>query len=147
MGIALPHFRPVYGNSPSVSSKKKQTWAGVISSVEMSSRSLGLFAGFVVSQRRSSPASCRLISSGSSVRKRMRPLSRTLSGRFSILRSRSELIIDPKPNIGAILRHRRQRYHSPHTSIVSLFSACFRVLGGIRQLFQLSPLEDGFELV
>ena len=39
-----------------------------------SSRSLGLFAGFFVSQGRSSPASCFLISSGSSVRKRMRPL-------------------------------------------------------------------------
>src|SRR5437870_11818086 len=58
----------------------------------MSSRSLGLFAEFFVSQGRSSPASWRLISSGSSVRKRIRPCSRTLSGRFSIFRSRSELI-------------------------------------------------------
>src|SRR5579871_1333937 len=58
----------------------------------MSSRSFGLLPGFFVSHGRSSPASCRLISSGSSVRKRMRPCSRTLSGRFSILRSRSELI-------------------------------------------------------
>src|SRR5208283_2742167 len=58
----------------------------------MSSRSLGLLAGFFVSQGKSSPANCRLINSGSSVRKRMRPCSRTLSGRFSILRSRRELI-------------------------------------------------------
>src|ERR1700730_8792382 len=60
----------------------------------MSSRSLGLLAGFLLSQGRSSPASWRLMSSGSSVRKRMRPCKRTLSGRFSILRSRSELITD-----------------------------------------------------
>src|SRR5271163_1095073 len=58
----------------------------------MSSRSLGLFAGFFVSQGRSSPASCLRMSSGSSVRKRMRPCNLTLSGRFSILRSRSESI-------------------------------------------------------
>src|SRR5947209_14459473 len=62
----------------------------------MSSRSLGLFSGLLVSHGRSSPASCFLISSGSSVRKRMRPCSRTLSGRFSIFRSRSELITVPE---------------------------------------------------
>src|ERR1700730_4621585 len=56
----------------------------------MSSRSLGLLAGFFVSQGKSSPVSCRLISSGSSVRKRIRPCSRTLSGLFSVLRSNNE---------------------------------------------------------
>ena len=49
----------------------------------MSSRSLGLFCGFFVSQGRSSPASCRLSSSGSSVRNRIRPDRRTVAGRFS----------------------------------------------------------------
>src|SRR5205807_75632 len=57
----------------------------------------GLFAGFFVSQGRSSPASCRLMSSGSSVRKRMRPCSRTLSGRFSIFRSSNESIKKMSP--------------------------------------------------
>src|SRR5580658_10187124 len=66
----------------------------------MSSRSLGLLAGFFVSQGRSLPASCRLMRSGSSVRKRMRPCSRTLSGRFSILRSRSESITLTLPESG-----------------------------------------------
>src|SRR6266567_651175 len=84
MGTSLPHFKPVYGNSPSVSSKKKQMCAGVISSVEISSRSLGLLFGFLVSQGRSSPASWRLINSGSSVRNRILPGSRTVVGRFSI---------------------------------------------------------------
>src|SRR5215470_10936438 len=86
MGTSLPHFKPVYGNSPRVSSKKKQMCAGVISSVEISSRSLGLFCGLLVSQGRSSPASCRFMSSGSSVRKRIRPCRRTVLGRFSIFR-------------------------------------------------------------
>src|SRR5437660_3089603 len=63
----------------------------------MSSRSLGLLAGFFVSQARSSPASCRLMSSGSSVRKRMRPSSRSLSGRFSIFRSSNESINKMSP--------------------------------------------------
>src|SRR3954471_884171 len=54
----------------------------------MSSRSLGLLAGFFVSHGRSSPASWRLISSGSSVRKRMRPCNFTLSGRLVISRVR-----------------------------------------------------------
>src|SRR5512140_56834 len=49
----------------------------------MSSRSLGLFAGFLVSHGMSQPSSCFLISSGSSVRNRMRPCRRTRSGRFS----------------------------------------------------------------
>src|SRR5581483_4149961 len=76
--------------SPRVSSKKKQMWAGVISSVEMSSRSLGLLLGFSLSQGRSQPSSCRRISSGSSVRKRMRPCRRTRSGRLETARVRSE---------------------------------------------------------
>src|ERR1051326_118759 len=48
----------------------------------MSSRSLGLAAGFFVSHARSSPPSCCLISPGSSVRNSTRPLSLTLSGRL-----------------------------------------------------------------
>src|SRR5438445_3028419 len=58
----------------------------------MSSRSLGLLAGFLVSHGRSSPASWRLMSSGSSVRNRMRPCSLTWVGRFSILRSWIEVV-------------------------------------------------------
>src|SRR3954471_6268444 len=58
----------------------------------MSSRSLGLLAGFLVSQGRSSPASWRLMSSGSSVRKRMRPCSFTWLGSFSTLRSLIEVV-------------------------------------------------------
>src|SRR5579864_186383 len=49
----------------------------------MSSRSLGLFAGLLVSQGISSPAIWRFTSSGSSVRNRMRPLKRTVGGFFS----------------------------------------------------------------
>ena len=60
--------------------------AGVISSVEMSSRSLGFFSGWRVSQGRSSPASCRLMSAGSSVRNRILPVSFTRSGRLRISR-------------------------------------------------------------
>src|SRR6478672_2039748 len=90
IGTSLPHFRPVYGHSPSFSSKKKQICAGVISSVEISSRSLGLFCGFFVSQGRSSPASCRRISSGSSVKKRIRPSNLQVSGRFWMLRVSKE---------------------------------------------------------
>src|SRR5215469_4175067 len=52
----------------------------------MSSRSFGLFAGFLVSHGKSSPASCRLMSSGSSVRNKIRPDNRTLSGRLLISR-------------------------------------------------------------
>src|SRR5208283_1121424 len=91
IGVSLPHFRPVYGNSPSVSSKKKQICAGVISSVEISSRSLGLRSGCCVSHGRSSPASCRLMSSGSSVRNRMRPCSRTRSGRLATVRCNNDV--------------------------------------------------------
>src|SRR5579862_1189423 len=66
----------------------------------MSSRSLGLLAGVFVSQAKSSPASWRLISSGSSVRNRMRPAKRTLSGRFSILRcKRDSITLWPHPNV------------------------------------------------
>ena len=65
--------------------------AGVISSVEISSRSLGLRSGCCVSQGRSSPASCRLMSSGSSVRNRIRPCSRTRSGRLVTLRCNNDV--------------------------------------------------------
>src|SRR6185369_1332032 len=66
--------------------------AGVISSVEMSSRSLGLFAAFFVSHGMFQPVSCFLISSGSSVRKRMRPRNLTVWGRFSMFRFCSDSI-------------------------------------------------------
>src|SRR6266700_5982879 len=69
-------------------------WAGVISSVEISSRSLGLFCGFFVSQGRSSPASCLLMSAGSSVRKRMRPWRHTVCERFSIFLCRRASITE-----------------------------------------------------
>src|SRR3954464_13701894 len=58
----------------------------------MSSRSLGLLAGFLVSQGMFQPFSCFLMRSGSSVRKRMRPCNLTVGGRFSILRFFSESI-------------------------------------------------------
>src|SRR5947209_20620151 len=65
--------------------------AGVISSVEISSRSLGLLAAFLLSHDRSSPASWRRISSGSSVRNRMRPVSFTEVGSLRTSRVRSGL--------------------------------------------------------
>src|SRR5690348_10452863 len=58
-------------------------YAGVISSVEMLSRSVGCVAvptGACGSKGRSSPASCRRTSAASSVRKRIRPSKRTRSG-------------------------------------------------------------------
>src|SRR5205807_2550144 len=55
----------------------------------MSSRSLGLLAGFFVSQGKSSPASCRLMSSGSSVRNRILPWSFTCAGSLATARSLS----------------------------------------------------------
>src|SRR4029077_5327108 len=97
--------------------------------------------GFLVSQARSSPASCRRMSSGSSVKKRIRPGRRTLSGRFSILRLRSDSITRaPEPNF---LTGRTQP--PPAIVILSLLPSCARVFDGIRQLLQTSSRKDGAE--
>src|SRR5688572_12714875 len=71
-------------------------YAGVISSVEMLSRSLGYSVdpdGAPGSKGRSSPASCFLRRAGSSVRRRTRPSNRTRSATFETGRRRRLSII------------------------------------------------------
>src|SRR5438128_11775 len=116
----------------------------------MSSRSLGLLAGFFVSHGSSSPASWRLISCGSSVRKRMRPSSRTLSGRFSIFRSKRESITlslwacEFRGRPGAALAGPKLLYrHRTNWQFLNLTL----VLSRIGQGLQPASLEDFLELV
>src|SRR6266567_1376627 len=92
--------------------------AGVISSVEMSSRSLGLFCGFFVSQERSSPSSCRLIRSGSSVRNRIRPERRTVAGRFStFLFNKASITASPHAACSCVILRRWKEIPDPLRSI------------------------------
>src|SRR5678815_2195785 len=121
----------------------------------MSSRSLGLFAGFSVSQGRSQPASCFLMSSGSSVRKRMRPLRRTLSGRLSILRSSRDeitIVFQVRAGVSSHLRttngtkvhEGKQRPRYVYCTASGL--AIFRVFHGTWQGLEPAALEDFLEL-
>ncbi len=138
--------------------------AGVISSVEMSSRSLGLFCGFLVSQGRSSPVSCRLISSGSSVRKRMRALSCTVPGSFSIflfssasitsfLFRRVRLYFTPSGEViteafkrGLRRAHREGRFNKQRNSFRDFFTETISTNDQPRRpttVFQIWPTTDG----
>src|SRR5438445_10715192 len=83
------------------------------------------------------------MSSGSSVKKRIRPGRRTLSGRFSILRFRSDSITRvPEP--GELPSAGRMLPPSP-TLILSLLPSRARVFDGIRQTLQTFSLKDGAE--
>src|SRR5712671_4350469 len=113
----------------------------------MSSRSLGLLAGFFVSQGRSHPASCFLMRSGSSVRKRMRPWRRTLSGRFRISRSRSELLTLARCERALTTGVTGETLPHVLISIVLLGDSLLRVLYGAWQLFQAAAGEDFMKFV
>src|SRR5437899_7278983 len=106
--------------------------AGVISSVEMSSRSLGFFSGWRVSQGKSSPASCRLMSSGSSVRNRILPVSFTRSGRLRISRLSREFATDKfySGQRSAVSHHLRPQklHHGFHGFSQIFLAACSQQL-------------------
>src|SRR6202167_131350 len=104
----------------------------------MSSRSFGLLAGWLVSHCISHPASCFLINSGSSVRNRMRPCSRTLSGRFSVLRSSSDEITSMIVPLAACHRSKVQAWSE---------TPILRVTDRTRQFVQSPPREDFLKFV
>src|SRR5258705_4987777 len=116
----------------------------------MSSRSLGLLAGSFVSHGKSQPASCFLIRSGSSVRKRMRPCRRTLSGRFWIGRSSNELLTlarYEKAPTTRVTENHRENPSSASLYIVLLGDPLLRILNGAGELFQTAAGEDLLEFV